>query len=114
MHTLKFAAFHKKVDKYVARCFANSQCPRADESAALFGLSPSRFSNLFLAHFGERPGAYLKRKQIERAKHLLRTTTDNMETIAKASGYRDRETFSRAFKRTTGVTPKQFRESAAE
>ena len=114
MRPQKLAEFRKKVDKYVARCFAQGKSTRAQDLARLFGLSPSSFSNSFLATVGERPGAYLKRKQIERAKNLLRTTTDNMETIATASGYRNRETFFPAFRRATGMTPKQFRESTAE
>jgi AraC-like DNA-binding protein len=110
----KIAGFHKKVYKYIAQCFARRKCPRANELAARLDLSPSGFSNMFLMAFGERPSAYLLRNEIERAKHLLRTTTYNMGTIAAALGYRNRETFFRAFKRATGMTPKQFRGSTAE
>lgn len=63
----------------------------------------------FLEHLGRTPGQELQRVRIERAKLLLSTTDQKVESVAHASGYRSINSFCVAFKRTTGMSAKNFR-----
>lgn len=51
--------------------------------------------------------------RISRAKNLLRKTDFDMNAVSAAVGYSDCATFSRAFKRYTGITPMMYREKAS-
>jgi LacI family transcriptional regulator len=64
----------------------------------------------FLEHIGRTPGQELQRVRIERAKKLLTTTSQKVETIAHDCGYQSINSFCVAFKRTTGMSAKTFRE----
>ena len=65
--------------------------------------------NAFLEHVGRTPGEELHRVRIERGKELLRETGHKIETLAGMCGYRSPNSFCVAFKQTTGLSPKQFR-----
>ena len=64
----------------------------------------------FLEHLGRTPGQELHRIRIERAKRLLTESDHKIETLAGMCGYQSANSFCVAFKQTTGVSPKQFRE----
>lgn len=67
----------------------------------------------FIEHLGRTPGQELHRVRIERAKRLLTESDHKIETLAGMCGYQSANSFSIAFKQTTGVSPKQFREKRA-
>ena len=67
----------------------------------------------FLEHLGRTPGQELHRVRIERAKRLLTESDHKIETLAGMCGYQSANSFCVAFKQTTGVSPKQFRERRA-
>ena len=96
-------------DRYMRDSCDRESPPQVNELAALLGLSRSRFSRLFAQLVGEPPSAYLRRRQIARAKHLLRTTDLTTNTIAYRCGYSTRSTLFHAFKQATGITPKKYR-----
>src|SRR5712672_3409461 len=66
--------------------------------------------NAFLEHLGRTPGQELHRLRIERAKKLLAETNQKIETLAGMCGYQSANSFCVAFKQTTGMSPKQFRD----
>jgi transcriptional regulator GlxA family with amidase domain len=47
--------------------------------------------------------------RMQRARELLDTTDDKLEAIAPRVGYRSPIAFSRAFARTVGVMPSDYR-----
>ena len=59
---------------------------------------------------GESPVSSLHRVRIEAAKRLLEDRRANVDEITVAVGYRDTRSFSRLFKRQTGLAPRQYRE----
>lgn len=77
--------------------------------AGLSGLSPSYFSSLFKRAMGIHYQEYLSRVRIEEAKYLLSATDYPLSQIAVSVGYSDQSSFSKAFKRVTGLTPNQYR-----
>jgi AraC family transcriptional regulator of arabinose operon len=79
-----------------------------DSLAAHFCLSPSQVGKLFRRVTGISPIQYFKYLRIETAKGLLRST-QSIHHIAAQVGFDDVVTFDRAFKRLTGMTPRQFR-----
>jgi LacI family transcriptional regulator len=66
----------------------------------------------FMEHLGRTPGQELHRVRIERAKRLLRESQHKMEVLASMCGYQSANSFSIAFRQSTGMSPSQYRESA--
>lgn len=52
---------------------------------------------------------YINSRRVERAKQLLLEGNDTLVLIAEASGFGNTVTFSRNFKRYTGMTPNEYR-----
>ena len=50
---------------------------------------------------------HLTCRRRQRARHLLETTQDKLDVIAQLLGFTDGMTFSRAFKRWTGKSPRE-------
>lgn len=64
----------------------------------------------FLEITGHTPLAFMHELRIERAKELLECTDQVQEEITLAIGYEDLSSFRRLFKRSTGITPAQYRQ----
>ena len=52
---------------------------------------------------------YVQSLRIEEAKQILETTDLSVEAVAHDVGYEDSSSFSRLFRRKTGITPAQYR-----
>ncbi len=72
-------------------------------------ISPSHFSSIFSQEMGITFIEYLIQKRMEQAKVLLRTTQLRSSEIAYRVGYRDPHYFSFTFKKTQGMTPREYR-----
>ncbi|MGV4986418.1 GlxA family transcriptional regulator [Streptomyces sp. NRAIS4] len=77
--------------------------------AARARLSPRHFARAFREETGMTPGRYVDRVRLEHARRLLEDTPDNIEEIARASGYGTTEAMRRAFVRTLGTAPAEYR-----
>lgn len=75
------------------------------------GVSRSFLYALFRKNTKLSPQKYLMQLRMEAAKKELTNTTHNLKQIAKKVGYGDEFTFSKAFKRYSGVSPNAFREN---
>lgn len=75
------------------------------------GLNRSYLSRLFHDATGSTIQDFLMTYRIKEASNMLKNTDSTVSYIAFAVGYTDIYTFSKAFKRKTGMTPSQFRES---
>ncbi|WP_211767135.1 AraC family transcriptional regulator [Kutzneria sp. CA-103260] len=80
-----------------------------DDLAALAALSRSAFATRFTALLGQSPGAYVQRQRLDRAAHLLASTTEPAGRIAARVGYTSEAAFSRAFARAYGEPPRTWR-----
>jgi transcriptional regulator GlxA family with amidase domain len=80
-----------------------------DTLAARARLSPRHFARAFRAETGMTPGRFVDRVRLEHARRLLEDTTDGVEEIARTSGYGTPEAMRRAFVRTLGTPPAEYR-----
>ncbi|MFI5569263.1 GlxA family transcriptional regulator [Streptomyces sp. NPDC051740] len=72
-------------------------------------LSPRHFARAFHTETGMTPGRYVDRVRLEHARRLLEDTADGVEEISRASGYGTPEAMRRAFVRTLGASPAEYR-----
>ncbi|MFF5228627.1 GlxA family transcriptional regulator [Dactylosporangium sp. NPDC000521] len=72
-------------------------------------LSPRQFSRAFTAEVGTPPGRYVDRVRLETARRHLEEGAF-VEDTARACGYGTPEAMRRAFVRTLGVTPTDYKE----
>lgn len=77
--------------------------------AKYVGLNRSYLTTVFQNTLGMSPQQVLMRFRMERAAQLLEEKNLSVAEIARSCGYPDPLTFSKAFKRTMGVTPSQYR-----
>lgn len=72
-------------------------------------VSVSYFSRIFKRDTNTTVIDYINSRRVERAKQLLLEGNDTLVLIAEASGFGNTVTFSRNFKRYTGMTPNEYR-----
>ena len=84
----------------------------AKELAQLSGMGRSAFFEQFTAATGQTPARYLRQKQMEQARWLLRETTVSVASVAQKCGFSSIYAFSRCFRRETGQSPTAYRRSA--
>ncbi len=74
-------------------------------------ISSSYLSSLFKKETGQTLTDYINTKRMDLARHLLKTTRLQIQTVAQHCGIMDVQYFSKVFKRSTGLSPKQYRDS---
>jgi AraC family transcriptional regulator len=79
------------------------------ELARLVGLSSYYFCRAFKQSFGIPPHRYHVNQRIERAKTLLANPAQSVTETGLALGFSETSSSSVAFRRTTGVTPTEYR-----
>jgi transcriptional regulator GlxA family with amidase domain len=72
-------------------------------------LSPRQFARAFTEEVGVPPGRYVDRVRLETARRLLEDTADGVAEIARQCGFGTAESMRRAFQRTVGVGPAEYR-----
>lgn len=85
-----------------------------EELAGIAGMSRSAFAARFRERVGLTPLDYVTRWRMFRAGTMLRRKQGSVAEVAHRIGYENESAFSKAFKRTTGVTPGVYRRSAGE
>ncbi len=80
-------------------------------AAEKFNLSESYFSQFFKMHVGESFSSYLERLRITHAQETIQQTdTVEFEKLCHEIGYGNSNTFRKAFKRFTGLSPSAYKE----
>jgi two-component system, response regulator YesN len=101
----------KKVHEFVGRNFAREIT--LEMAAEEVGLSPQYLSKVFKEETGMNFIEYVTEKRIQRACFLLREGTGNVKEVSHMVGYSDVNYFCRIFKKVTGVTPGQYKDSTS-
>jgi transcriptional regulator GlxA family with amidase domain len=71
--------------------------------------SPFHFSRVFKLRTGYAPHEYILKARTDRAKLLLRNTSQSVSAIAELVGFSSESHFVSTFRRLTGMTPGGFR-----
>src|SRR6201996_5616765 len=71
--------------------------------------SPAHFSRKFKLAVGEPPHAYVVRRRLERAGHLMITSTASLSEIALNVGFSDQAHLCRLFRQAFGQSPANWR-----
>ncbi|AWZ07079.1 MULTISPECIES: GlxA family transcriptional regulator [unclassified Streptomyces] len=77
--------------------------------AARAALSPRHFARAFQAETGVPPGRYVERVRVEHARRLLEEGGEGVAQISRACGYGTPEALRRAFVKTLGQSPAEYR-----
>ncbi|MDQ8183566.1 AraC family transcriptional regulator [Pelagicoccus sp. SDUM812005] len=93
----------QKVDQSLSRKWTLS------ELAGIAHMSEEHLRRLCRQHYGRSPMQHLTFLRMQRAKQLLSTTDEKIESVARAVSYDSVYTFSSLFKRWVGYSPSQFR-----
>ena len=86
---------------------------RVEALAARTDLSPRQFARVFAEETGVTPGQYVDQVRLEAARRLLEASgasRTGVDQVARACGYGTTEALRRAFARTLGVTPTDYRD----
>jgi AraC family transcriptional regulator len=133
---LHLASAQRALDEYITRCPGRSRSRkrqvfgrlqrarlylegnsdrvvRISELAELTSFSNWYFSKTFQSLYEESPQAAAARMRVERAAHLLDSTTMMVGEVAAACGFDNCCSFARAFRARFGVSATRYRKAAA-
>ncbi|WP_113700344.1 helix-turn-helix domain-containing protein [Nonomuraea lactucae] len=100
------AAFASAV-AHIEACLAEPlTVPRIARAA---GVSQNHLGRLFRAETGDTVVAYVRRRRMERARHLLGESTLPIPAVAAAVGIADLQAFNKACRRELGLSPRAIR-----
>ena len=85
-----------------------------EELAGHAGLSRTVLAERFREAMGDTPLAYLRTVRMQKAMRLLAETDRTLEQVAQQVGYQDAFSFSKVFKRSVGMAPREFRRRDGE
>lgn len=97
-----------KAKRYIASHYDDPSLSLG-QAAEYVGLNEKYFTNKFTKEAGETFSEYLASVRVQKAKQLLRTTSFKVYEIAEMVGYHNVESFNRAFKKISGVSPTKYR-----
>ncbi|GJD48018.1 HTH-type transcriptional activator RhaR [Methylobacterium crusticola] len=78
--------------------------------AGEIGVSPRSLSRAFHQHWGTTVHQYVLSRRLERAKTMLGATDLTITSIALDTGFSSQSHLATAFRKLTGLTPKEFRQ----
>lgn len=94
--------------KLMLPSYLNDRIPTVAEIAEMAGISIRSFQRK-LSNAGVSYSELLDGVRFENAAKLLRDTNAKIIDVAFSSGYSDPAHFTRAFRRFSGITPREFR-----
>lgn len=84
---------------------------KIDHIADIIGISRSYLTRIFKKELQKSPQEYLIQLRLEYAAKMLKSTAEPINMVASNCGYADSLSFSKAFKRQYGMSPKEYRVS---
>lgn len=97
----------EQVEAYAAGSFRSGNCSIGG-CATRLGLSPRTLQKRLMAR-GVSFSGIVEEQRVEAAKRILRDTGWTLDEIADHLGYSEKSSFSRAFKKSAGLTPLAWR-----
>jgi AraC family transcriptional regulator len=105
---------HRLDDRRLRRVLANVEEHLADDItvadlANVACLSIFHFTRTFAATMGVPPHRYVSRRRLASAKTMIATGRASLSEIAFNYPFSSQSSFTRAFRRATGMTPNEYR-----
>ncbi|MBN3829084.1 helix-turn-helix domain-containing protein [Burkholderia sp. Ac-20384] len=92
---------------------ANLAAPlRVSDLARAAHVSTRQFARIFLSETAESPANAIKRLRLEAARIMIERGRHTLDTVARETGFRDRNHLREAFVRSYGLTPQALRRGA--
>ncbi len=110
--SLQKADLCKKIKNYVH--WNRTHRIQVSEIATYMRYSEKYLSSVFAEYTGITLKAYLDKQRMDAARELLANSHNTIREISFQLGYSDSHNFSRAFKRVTGMSPKDYRISSGK
>lgn len=107
-HQYRESMIHIK--KYIESNYHNVDLS-LNHLSGLFHIQPSYLSRMFKEELGEKFVDYLVKVRIHHAKSMLAETDEPIQSIAQKVGYTHVVSFTRAFKKITGIPPGEYRKA---
>lgn len=82
---------------------------RLEDVSSAIGFNATYFSAMFKKETGQNFMDYLTELRMNKAKELLCSDENAVQDVAEQVGYRDLKYFSRLFKKTTGISPSDYK-----
>ncbi len=82
--------------------------------ARAVGTNTHQLNEAFRKHAGVTVFDYLREARMKEARHLLRETGLDVQTVASDLGYASAANFATAFRERFGLSPRQYRQTPAE
>ena len=101
-----------EIEGYISAHFADDLSMQ--DVARAMNYSDAYFCKLFKQCFKVNFSTYLNEYRVEKAKNLLQTTRSSIKDISIRCGYTDSNYFARVFRRVTGVTPSEYRQTRSK
>lgn len=95
-----------------AQCYIENNIAEkisVDGLAKKYGLSKRNFERRFKRATADTPMGYIQKVRIEYAKKNFETCRKSVNEVMYDTGYSDRKAFRMAFKKVTGLLPKEYR-----
>lgn len=89
-----------------AHCYDNLT---TNQLAFLCNMSLSTFKRRFRETYNQNPAAYIRKKKLEKAAQLLKTSDESVSSICYDSGFSDTSNFTKIFSAHFQCTPSQYR-----
>ena len=113
MSDKKYTEIIEKAKKYIQENYQNEDMSLLSVASNV-NVSSNHFSAVFRKETGETFIDYLTTVRMEKAKDLLACTSMKTSEVGFEVGYRDPHYFSYIFKKTQGMTPKDYRRTKKE
>ena len=105
--------WRKSVVKEVIICLKNNpgNPPALTELAERCAMSTGHLNSIFKSVTGKTINAYCSELRLHEAQRLLENTDIKLRQLADTLGYYDQYHFCKSFKKVTGMSPSQYRQS---
>ena len=105
---------HSAVAAVIAYVEANLAQPLTVPALArMAGVSHNHLTRLFHAETGQTVIAYIRRRRLNRARHLLVASTLSIPAVAASVGIPDLQAFNKSCRRELGASPRAVRNAVA-
>jgi AraC-like DNA-binding protein len=106
----KQKSYGKTIDKCIHYIEQHLYGPlRVNDIAQYMQMTPSYITTLFKRRTGQRLYSYIQARKMEESKMMMDNTAVSISEIASALGYHSLSHFSKAFKASTGQSPRSYR-----